>query len=140
MSKRIKRKRRDGSGSEAVLAWSLAKMTGGEAVLIPLAESIGKSGANAISDPNGTRVTTRPRWEWIFELRPTSARSETTEYSRDRDSFDRPLDRYVVGLVGLDQRRARVRSTEFMVGGHFRPSQSGGGAGALEHREVFGAA
>ena len=109
-------------------------------MFFPLAESIGKSGSNAISDPNGTRVTTRPRCKWIFEYRPTSARSETTEYSRDRDSFYRPLDRHVVGLVGLDQRRARVRSTEFMVGGHFRPSQSGGGAGALEHREVFGAA
>ena len=62
----------------------------------------GKGGANAISDPNRTPFTTRPRLAWIFDLRPTSAQSRTTQYTRDRDSFDWALDRLVVGLVGLD--------------------------------------
>jgi uncharacterized protein involved in propanediol utilization len=48
----------------------------------------GKGRANATSDPYGTLFTTRRRLARILDLRPTSVRSETTQYSGDRDSFD----------------------------------------------------
>ena len=64
----------------------------------------GKGGANAMSDPNRMAFTTRTRVTRIFDLRPTSAQSQTTQYSRDHRSFDRGLDRVVAGFLGLKDR------------------------------------
>src|SRR5205823_1782233 len=58
---------------------------------IPASVPTGKGGASGISVRGVTPFTTRPRRGRIKEIRPTPVPSRTTQYSRDRRTFDRQV-------------------------------------------------
>jgi hypothetical protein len=80
------------------------------AAMINTSGPTGKGVVNAMSDLDVTSFTTRPRLAWIFKMRATSPRSLTTEYTRDRRSFDRGVERGCRRIRGSRGRPFRVRS------------------------------
>ena len=99
---------------------------GGASIVSPaarIATSVptGKGGVNGISAGDITPFTTRPRCGRMFEIRPTPARSRTTEYTRDCRCLDRGVAGGGFDSTGFERpnptRSRSVRSIAFKVGG-----------------------